>query len=124
MNKEKGKKWILDSEVTEKYPSSKPISTTHLRGANQKPTLEELQDMVGGNIEIAFHDNDLEVQIIIDEEGKVKGREINMKATEFWFRLLGLDSPPDETYSLEEFIEKADFLVGDVVILHRGAMLD
>ena len=39
-------------------------SMVSLRGANEKPTLEELQAMVGGYIEVAFDDNDLGVQVI------------------------------------------------------------
>ena len=99
-------------------------SITNLEGANQKPTLEELQEMVGGSIEVAFNDDDLGVQIIVDEEGKLKGKEINMGATEHWWTLLQLDTPPDEFYTLEEFINKVDFLVGHVVFLHGGARLD
>ena len=95
---------------------------TNLEGAKEKPTLEELQEMVGGNIEVAFSND--EVQIIIDEEGKLKGKEINMGATEHWWTLLQLDTPPDEFHTLEEFINEVDFLVGDVVILHKGAMID
>lgn len=96
----------------------------NLEGAKEKPTLEELQEMVGGSIEIAFYDKDLEVQIIVDEEGKLKGQKINMGATEHWWRVMGLDCPPDEYYTLEEFINEVDFLVGHVVFLHGGARLD
>ena len=124
MTKENEIKWELDGQVWEEHPPNKSVSTTHLRGANQKPTLEELQEMVGGSIEVAFNDDDLGVQIIVDEEGKLKGKEIIMGATEHWWRLLGLDAPPDEFHTLEEFINKVDFLVGHVVFLHGGARLD
>ena len=97
---------------------------TNLEGAKEKPTLKELQKMVGGSVQVAFDDEDLGVQIIIDEEGKLKGKEINMGATEHWWRLLQLDTPPDEFYTLEEFINEVDFLVGHVVFLHGGARLD
>ena len=95
-------------------------SITNLEGANQKPTLEELQKMVGGYVEIAFMNN--EVQVIIDEEGKLKGKEINMGATEHWFTLL--QESHNVPHTLEEFINKVDFLVGHVVFLHKGAMID
>ena len=93
---------------------------TNLEGAKEKPTLEELQEKVGGNIEVAFSND--EVQIIIDEEGKLKGKEINMGATEHWFTLLQESHNVPRT--LEEFINKVDFLVGHVVFLHKGAMID
>ena len=97
---------------------------TNLSGANEKPTVEELQSAVGGNIEVAVSDDDLRVQIIIDEEGKLKGKPMNMGATEHWYRLMQLDTNPDEFWTFEEFVTKVDFLVGDVVILHGGARLD
>ena len=124
MKKENEIKWVLDSEVTEEHPPNKSVSTTNLRGANEKPTVEELQSAVGGNIEVAFSDDDLRVQIIIDEEGKLKGKPMNMGATEHWYRLMQLDTNPDEFWTFEEFVTKVDFLVGDVVILHGGARLD
>jgi len=97
---------------------------TNLSGANEKPTVEELQSAVGGNIEVAFSDDDLRVQIIVDEEGKLKGKPMNMGATEHWYRLMQLDTNPDEFWTFEEFVNKVDFLVGDVVILHGEARLD
>tara|TARA_R110002020_G_scaffold72318_9_gene186196 strand:+ start:6106 stop:6504 length:399 start_codon:yes stop_codon:yes gene_type:complete len=132
MKKENEIKWVLDSEVTEEYPPSKSTMKTHannitnLEGTKEKPTLEELQEKVGGDIEIAFRNN--EVQIIIDEEGKLKGKEINMGATEHWFTLLRESHRAQyEEYgphTLEEFIRNVDFLVGHVVFLHKGAMID
>ena len=120
MNAKNEIKWELDGQVWEEHPPNKSVSTAHLRGANQKPTLEELQEAVGGSIQFAYNGKD--AQIIIDEEGKFKGKPINMKATEYWFRLL--ESNNYKGYTLEEFIRKVDFLVGNVIILHRGAMLD
>ena len=109
---------------TSKTMKTHSNTITHLSGAKEKPTLKELQKMVGGSIEVAFSDDSLSLQIIVDEEGKLKGQKINMGATEHWWRVMGLDCPPDEYYTLEEFINEVDFLVGHVVFLHGGARLD
>ena len=114
-------KQIKENKMTMKTHSN---NITNLEGAKEKPTLKELQKMVGGNIEVAFSDEGLGVQIIVDEEGKLKGKGINMGATEHWWELLRLDTPPEEFHTLEEFINKVDFLVGHVVFLHGGARLD
>ena len=68
---------------------------------DKAPKLEELQDMVGGIIQvIQLKDK----QIIIDEEGKLKGKEFNGEATELW----------NVTY---------DVIVGDAVVLSDKALL-
>ena len=69
------------------------------------PTLKELQKMVGGYIEIVHLANG--DQMIIDEEGKLKEKPVNMEATELW---LG-DVP-------------ADFIVGTAVVLSGKAKID
>jgi len=64
-------------------------------------SLEELNEVVGGYIEvISLHDGRL---IVCDEEGKLKGKDRNHKATEF-FRLTLLTT---------------DFLVGDVLVCNE-----
>jgi hypothetical protein len=64
-------------------------------------SLEELNEVVGGYIEvISLHDGRL---IVCDEEGKLKGKDMNHKATEF-FRLTLLTT---------------DFLVGDVLVCNE-----
>ena len=73
--------------------------TTYIK--DKAPNLEELQDMVGGIIQvIQLKDK----QIIIDEEGKLKGKEFNGEATELW----------NVTY---------DVIVGDAVVLSDKALL-
>lgn len=69
-------------------------------GHGDKFTLEELQDFVGGYIELAYKDEDM--LIICNEEGKLHGLPINVVATTLWH-------------------EKAswsygDYLVGDVLV--------
>jgi len=45
-------------------------------------TLKEMQDCVGGFIEIVYtQDGRL---IVLDEEGKLKGKEVNLKATKLY----------------------------------------
>ena len=73
--------------------------TTYIK--DKAPNLEELQDMVGGIIQvIQLKDK----QIIVDEEGKLKGKEFNVEATELW----------NVGY---------DVIVGDAVVLSDKAVL-
>ena len=84
---------------------SKPTITTIDKG--QEPTLKEMQNIVGGSIEIAYDDG--KTQIICHEEGKILGLPNNDEATRIWADLLG--SIP------------YDVLVGDVLILKGEAIL-
>ncbi len=96
---------------------------THLSTAGEKPTIGELQEMVGGHIQLVFDSSELALQIVVDEEGKLKGKSMNDEATIEWYRLLS--SNKDKSwYSYEEFISQVDWLAGDVVFLHNDAMLD
>jgi hypothetical protein len=79
--------------------------TTHIK--DKPPTLEELQELVGGYIEVAYAPNG--DQIIMDEEGKLKNKPINWEATEHW---LG----KKENYAIYP-----DVIVGDVIILSGNA---
>ena len=96
---------------------------TQLSTAGEKPTIGELQEMVGGHIQLVFDSSELALQIVVDEEGKLKGKSMNDEATIEWYRLLS--SNKDKSwYSYEEFISQVDWLAGDVVFLHNDAMLD
>ena len=99
MNKIKNQDWIKLNK--------KKTCLVQLHDKNQKPTLEELQAMVGGPVQVAMDDQDLRVQIIVDEEGKLQ-----------------LDTNPDEYYTYEEFVSKVDWIAGDAIVLHGGARLD
>jgi len=74
---------------------------------DKKPTLEELQTFVGGLIQVVYAD-DGKTQSVMDEEGKIKGKRINLEATNLWF--------PDQ-YILP------DVIVGDAVVLKGKARL-
>jgi len=69
-----------------------------------KPNLKQLQKMVGGYIELVTSP-DSKYQIVIDEEGKLKGKPFNKDATALY------NNPNDE-------------IVGDAVILSGKAKLD
>ena len=49
----------------------------------KEPTLEELQEIVGGYIQMVTS-NDGTADIIMDEEGKLKNKNINVYATQLW----------------------------------------
>jgi len=82
--------------------------TTFMDSADIKPTLEQLQKMVGGYIEVVYAENG--DQIILDEEGRIKRKPINKKASEYW---LGDDWDNDDSN-----------ILGDVVILSGKARLN
>ena len=72
----------------------------------EKPTLEELQKLVGGYIEILYSPDGK--QIVINEEGKMQGLPINYEATKIW---LGTK-------------HWHDVIVGDAVVLEGNMMVD
>jgi hypothetical protein len=67
-----------------------------------KFSLEELQELVGGYIEIVVLSVESRRIMVIDEEGKAKGKEVNISAT----MLCRISSS----------ISLTDFVVGDVVV--------
>lgn len=75
---------------------------------DKAPTLEELQKLVGGYINVV-ESLDGEADIVLDEEGKLKGKEVNESATTLW---LGDDKA-----------DWFDVLVGDVVVCRGKARL-
>tara|TARA_Y100000593_G_scaffold9639_1_gene17469 strand:+ start:210 stop:500 length:291 start_codon:yes stop_codon:yes gene_type:complete len=86
--------------------------TTYIK--DKAPNLEELQDMVGGIIQvIQLKDK----QIIVDEEGKLKGKEFNPEATE----LLALGKKINGYHT--QWSAGYDLIVGDAVVLSDKAVL-
>ena len=77
------------------------------RISDKEPSMEKLQKLVGGYIEIAYDDG--KTQIICNEEGLLRELPFNSNATIMWRNLLGY--------------YPARGLVGDVVILSRGALI-
>ena len=74
--------------------------TLYLDKKDEKPTLEKCQEFVGGYIEVIFTSDGR--QIVVDEEGRLKGKPINVDASE----------------------EANRTIVGDAMILSGDARLD
>jgi|TARA_S200002703_G_scaffold75701_1_gene65313 hypothetical protein len=49
---------------------------------HQKPTLEEVQEIVGGYVEMVHSPSNSEIQILVNEEGLLTGLPFNKEATE------------------------------------------
>ena len=84
---------------------TKPI-TTYID--DRELTLEELQGIVGGYIQVVEINNG-KTHIIMDEEGKLKNKSINEEATKIWEDWYGSPLP--------------DVIVGDAVVLTKKALL-
>ena len=90
--------------------------TTHID--NKKLELKELQDLVGGPIQVAYDDG--KHQIICNEEGKMMGFQFNKDATIKW-RDMALDCGD---HNMVEWLEQGhDYLAGDILILSKKARL-
>ena len=81
--------------------------TIYLSDEDGEPTLKAMQEAVGGYIEVVYAENG--DQIILDEEGRLKGKPINEDASEHW---LG-DRWNNDTANI----------VGDAIILSGKARL-
>ena len=81
--------------------------TIYLNDKDGEPTLEAMQEAVGGYIEVVYAENG--DQIILDEEGRLKGKPINEDASEHW---LG-DRWDNDTANI----------VGDAIVLSGKARL-
>jgi hypothetical protein len=97
---------MLESEQRKELLMSKPKpKTTYID--DRQPRLKELQDLVGGLIQVVYADGG-KTQIVMDEEGKLKGKPFNHEATEVWFPDGGI---------------LPDTIVGDAVVLKGKARL-
>lgn len=67
-------------------------------------TLRELQDLVGGYIEVIYLTD--EVVMIVDEDGKMKGEYVNPEATKMFIKCK----------------EVTDFIVGTVVVCEASML--
>ena len=71
-----------------------------------QPSLEEAQEFVGGWVErVQLKNGDV---MLIDEEGKLKEKDINQKATHHWVESYGMN----------------DVIVGDVILIKKEALTD
>ena len=98
---------IQNPIVEKKVP--RIISKSRTIYINDKaPTLKEAQKLVGGLIQFAYSDD--KVQIICNEEGKLKGLPMNLRATKKWVECAGHDVH--------------DFIAGPAIILEGSALMD
>ena len=76
-----------------------------------EPTLESAQEFVGGYVEgIPFPNGDY---LIVNEEGKLMGLEVNEKATKLW----------RDTFDNDNFITgRKDFVAGPAILIKQKAL--
>ena len=68
-----------------------------------QPTLEEAQEFVGGWVEsVQLKNGDV---MLIDEEGKLKEKDINQEATDHWVKSYGM----------------TDIIVGNAILIKKKA---
>ena len=98
-------------------PKEKGIKSPQTIYKNDKPmTLKEMQDAVGGQIELVIDDG--KTQIVCNEEGKIMGLPENKEATTLWYRKYHKDSGTPFLLPIH------DVLVGDVLVLTGKARME
>ena len=82
-----------------------------IEDSKDEPTLESAQEFVGGYVEgITFPNGDY---LIVNEEGKLMGLEVNEKATKLW----------RDTFDNDNFITgRKDFVVGPAILIKKDAL--
>ena len=76
-----------------------------------EPDLKTAQDFVGGYVEgISFPNGDY---LIVNEEGKLRGLELNEPATKLW----------RETFTKDKYLfGHDDFVVGNAILIKKDAL--
>jgi hypothetical protein len=76
-----------------------------------EPDLKTAQDFVGGYVEgISFPNGDY---LIVNEEGKLRGLELNEPATKLW----------RETFTKDKYLfGYDDFVVGNAILIKKDAL--
>ena len=82
-----------------------------IKRETERPSLEDMQEFVGGRIELVYLSNG--DHLVINEEGLVDGLPINQKATNIWWNDLGLDRSGID-------IQRVPPLVGDIILVEGG----
>jgi hypothetical protein len=79
--------------------------------SKDEPTLESAQEFVGGYVEgVPFPNGDY---LIVNEEGKLKGLDVNEKATKLW----------RDTFDNDNYITgRKDFVVGNAILIKKDAL--
>ena len=82
-----------------------------IEDSKDEPTLESAQDFVGGNVEgITFPNGDY---LIVNEEGKLIGLEVNEPATKLW----------RDTFDNDNFITgRKDWVAGPAILIKQKAL--
>ena len=82
-----------------------------IEDSKDEPTLESAQEFVGGYVEgITFPNGDY---LIVNEEGKLMGLEVNEKATKLW----------RDTFDNDNFITgRKDFVAGPAILIKQKAL--
>jgi len=79
--------------------------------SKDEPTLKSAQEFVGGYVEgVPFPNGDY---LIVNEEGKLKGLDVNEKATKLW----------RDTFDNDNYITgRKDFVVGNAILIKKDAL--
>ena len=79
--------------------------------SKDEPTLESAQEFVGGYVEgVPFPNGDY---LIVNEEGKLMGLDLNEKATKLW----------RDTFDNDNYITgRKDFVVGNAILIKKDAL--
>ena len=82
-----------------------------IEDSKDEPTLESAQEFVGGYVEgITFPNGDY---LIVNEEGKLMGLEVNEPATKLW----------RDTFDNDNFITgRKDFVAGPAILIKHKAL--
>ena len=82
-----------------------------IEDSKDEPTLESAQEFVGGYVEgITFPNGDY---LIVNEEGKLMGLEVNEPATKLW----------RDTFDNDNFITgRKDFVAGPAILIKQTAL--
>ena len=82
-----------------------------IEDSKDEPTLESAQEFVGGYVEgITFPNGDY---LIVNEEGKFMGLEVNEPATKLW----------RDTFDNDNFITgRKDFVAGPAILIKQKAL--
>lgn len=80
-----------------------------IKRETERPSLEDMQEFVGGRVELIFLSNG--DHLVINEEGLLDNLPINPKASRIWWLDVGMDNV---------FKHRLPPLVGDVILVEGG----
>ena len=91
--------------------NTKAVEFKIIEDSKDEPTLESAQEFVGGYVEgIPFPNGDY---LIVNEEGKLMGLEVNEKATKLW----------RDTFDNDNYITgRKDWVAGNAILIKKDAL--